>query len=112
MERAYRKRLRVVSGSGDVYLYDDEVEQGRKLEISRIIIWSNATTARVAGVFIDGHGYKHYIYVVSAGSGLTNTSAYLPLEIYEGERLGIVFSGTSAGEVFEVYITGKEVDLV
>lgn len=104
----YRERLVVKAITTSVTLYSNELKPGDFVTIEHIGFKASVAASRSCRIFIEGHGYKHYLDYHSVENGVSRRVDINPVCIDDSERLGFEFVSIVANEEFEVYLAGTK----
>jgi len=93
-------------GSTLFYLKTDPVESGRIYCVQNCSFLNENSAMTYARGYIEGHGYKHYIW--EQVSPTADTLYWYTDDFYltERERFVIEFKGSTSGDKLHMYLTG------
>jgi len=106
-ENVFRQRLSKVAAGGT---FDDlkfgPIKAGEIYHIQGLAMENEATTITDIRVFIDGHGYNHYLYEQKAPAAGYLYWAEDDFYVFEGEELVIRFTGCDPLDKLAAYLNG------
>ena len=109
-QTAYRDRLTLItSGAGVATLLSKPIKPNQKL-VLMLITWSIDKSLGGgnyrAQLYVDGHGYKHFLKGQIAPTKGAQWTHSQEVHITPGERLALELDEAAAATVVEVYLSG------
>jgi len=102
----YRERLTGKGNGATLTLFSKKIKAGWQVTIEHIGFYSEVNANRVCRIYLEGHGYKHYLTYITVTGGVEQGLDIRPITIDDNERLAFDFINTEVGEEFEVYLMG------
>lgn len=104
----FRQRVTKAAGSG---AYTDvafgPAQPGRRYTITRLAVEDETSAPSTdIRVFVDGHGYPHYILEQNSPAAATLYWENEPTLLFEGESLVARFTGATLNDVLQLYVEG------
>jgi len=103
----YRERIRGKATGASLTLFSKRIESGWEVTIEHIGFYAEVGATRKCNIYIEGHGYKHFLGYHNVENGVSERADLRPITIDDYERLAFEFDSLSAGEIIEVFLTGK-----
>jgi len=89
-------------------LFTKRIETGWQVIVEQICFFSTTVNNRDCNIYLDGHGYKHYLTKHIVNSGVSYRVDLEKLTLDDQERLAFEVSGLTAGDDVEVYLAGQK----
>jgi hypothetical protein len=103
----YRERITGKATGTSLTLFSKEIKPGWQVTIEHIGFKANVAATRTCRIYLEGHGYNHYLEYHSVENGISRRVDIKPVTIDDNERLAFDFVDVVADEEFEVYLTGN-----
>lgn len=104
----YRERVKATATGATLSLYSSNVDELRERWVNHVTVNRTGSVTSYGQLYINTHGYNHYITTSSSGAGVSKFAIDRPIHLHAGERLGINFVSTTATDIYDISITGFE----
>jgi len=102
----YRERLVGKVTGTSLTLFSKAISPEHQLTVEHIGLYASVAANRSCRIYIEGHGYKHYLQYHTVENGVSRRVDIIPVTIDDNERLAFEIAGVVTDEEFEVFLTG------
>jgi len=104
----YRERIVGKATGSSLTLFTKRIETGWQVTVEQICFFSTTVNNRDCNIYLEGHGYKHYLTRHTVEHDVSFRVDLEKLTLDDQERLAFEVLGLTAGDEVEVYLTGQK----